>query len=153
MYRAAPLSKTTSAATRARLPIMLAIALCAGCGRQPPERAAVRGRVTFRGKVVQNGTIVFSPTGGTKGAPAGADIVQGNFSIDVKEGPIVGHHRVEIQAFRKTGNKIPDLLGDVSDPNRPLIDEVVPLLPPKFNLQSKLTAEIKPGDNVVNFNL
>jgi hypothetical protein len=124
-----------------------------GCGGNTVERGAVHGHITFRGKEIEEGTIVFNPIGETKGPPAGARIVNGDYSIIEMDGPVVGSHRVEIQAFRKTGRKVPDLLGDVSNPNRPMIDEVIPLLPPQFNLESGLTSTIEPGDNEVDFDL
>jgi len=125
---------------------------CLGCGKSGPEQAVVRGRVTFRGKPVEQGTIVFFPTAGVPGRQAGAEIVNGEYSI-LENGPALGTHRVEIQAYRKTGRKVPDVTGDVMNPNRPMIDEIVPILPPSFNMESRLTADITSSEITKDFNL
>jgi hypothetical protein len=134
----------------------LLLAVLSGCGGKSVERAAVQGHVTYRGQPIQDGTILFSPTGRAKGErlePAGSKIVNGEYHLDGKMGPMVGAQRVEIQAYRKTGRKIPDMLGDVSKPDRPLVDEVIPILPATFNVESTLTADIAPGENTKDFEL
>lgn len=131
----------------------LAIAVLLGCGESEPQRAAVRGTVTYKGQPVADGSITFFPTGAAKGKPAGAPIVGGSYQIAAEEGPLVGPARVEIQAFRKTGRQVPDLRGDVSQPNRPLIDEKINVLPPQFNLESQLSETIAAGDNTIDFAL
>jgi hypothetical protein len=136
----------------ARLLVVAGLALNAGCGAAPPEQTAVHGRVTYRGKPLEQGKIVFHPLAPLKGRPAGADIVNGTYAIN-ENGPVIGKHRVEIQAYRKTGRKVPDLMGDASIPNRPLVDETVPILPATFNVESTLTADITTSDNTVDFNL
>ncbi|MCC6492722.1 MAG: hypothetical protein IT424_06855 [Pirellulales bacterium] len=127
-----------------------------GCGEQPVDRATVRGRVSFRGEPIQDGTILFSPVGGGESQAAGPSsgkIIGGAYQLDGDNGPVVGSHRVEIQAYRKTGRKIPDMLGDVSKANRALVEEVVPMLPAEFNVESTLTADVAPGENTKDFNL
>ncbi len=130
-----------------------ALGVVIGCSSAEYERAAVSGQVTFQGEPVSEGSIVFFPVGDTKGVSAGADIVAGRYELAASEGPVVGTNRVEIQALRKTGRQIPDLMGDVSDPNRPLIDEKVNVLPPQFNVDSQLTREIAAGENQLDFEL
>jgi hypothetical protein len=135
---------------------LLSLAALAGCGEQPVERAAVHGRVTYRGEPIQDGTIVFSPIDRGENEPSestGGKIADGAYALDGAKGPLVGAHRVEIQAYRKTGRQIPDMMGDVSKPNRAMVDEVVPLLPATFNVESTLKADIAPGDNTKDFQL
>lgn len=135
---------------------LVGIVVCFGCGEAALERAAIHGRVTFRGKPIEDGAIVFSPLDVAENAPAtpaGGKIVGGAYSVDKAEGPLVGRHRVEIHGYRKTGRKIPDLMGDASIPNRPLIEEVVPMVPATFNIDSSLTADVAPGDNTKDFEL
>jgi len=127
-------------------------AFAIGCGSSGPELAKVHGRVTYRGKPIEQGTIVFFPMGETKGRQAGAKIVNGEYAIN-ENGPVMGTYRVEIQAYRKTGRKVPDVMGDVSNPNRPLVDETIPILPVTFNLESQLTADITSSDNTKDFDL
>lgn len=136
----------------AKLLVVVGLAWIVGCGEAPPQQAAVHGRVTYRGKPIEQGKIVFHPVAPLKGLPTGADIVNGSYTIN-ENGPVLGKYRVEIQAYRKTGRKIPDIMGDVSIPNRPLVDEMVPLLPAAFNVESTLTADIATSDNTVDFKL
>ena len=49
---------------------------------------------------------MFYPTGDTKGPTTGGNIEDGQYSIAVPKGPIVGRTRVEIRATRKTGRKV-----------------------------------------------
>jgi hypothetical protein len=127
-----------------------------GCGEPAADRATVHGRVTYRGEPVQDGTILFSPidrSAGVRAESSGGKIVAGAYALEGDKGPLVGAHRVEIQSYRKTGRKIPDMMGDVSKPNRGMVDEVVPLLPATFNVESNLQADITPGDNTKDFEL
>jgi hypothetical protein len=134
-------------------PLLIVLGLaCIGCGASTPEQAVVHGRVTYRGKPIDQGKIVFHPIAPMKARPAGADIINGSYTIK-ENGPVLGKHRVEIHAYRKTGRKVPDLMGDVSVPNRPLVDETVSLLPASFNVESTLTADITTSDVTVDFNL
>jgi hypothetical protein len=148
-------SKTSTKQSTAHLFAFLSAlagpALC-GCGAPTAEQAAVHGRVTYKGKAIEQGTIAFHPLPPLIAQPAGAEIIDGMYAIK-ENGPVLGNYRVEIQAYRKTGRKTPDLRGDMSVPNRPLIDETVPILPASFNVESTLTAEIEPGDNTKDFEL
>jgi hypothetical protein len=138
----------------AHVPLIVALGLAwsAGCGDASPEHAVVHGRVTYRGKPIEQGKIVFHPLAPSTARPAGGEIINGQYAIR-ENGPVIGKHRVEIQAYRKTGRKVPDLRGDVSVPNRPLVDETVPMLPASFNVESSLTADIANSDNTVDFEL
>jgi len=128
------------------------LALCVGCGKRSPEQATVHGQVTYKGKPIETGTIVFHPLPPLKALPAGADITAGTYTIK-ENGPVLGKYRVEIQAYRKTGRRVPDLRGDASIPNRPLVEEKVPILPASFNVESQLTADIANSDNTIDFKL
>lgn len=109
--------------------------------------------MTYKGQPVADGNIVFFPTGNADGKPSGAAIANGRYRIAAEAGPPVGSVRVEIQSYRKTGRKIPDLMGDATRPDRPLIDEKINELPPQFHVDSRLAAEIKPGENTLDFSL
>jgi len=129
----------------------LLVLLASGCGgRAGPERAAVGGRVTADGQPVQNGSISFVPTGDTTGPSSGGKITGGSYNIARQHGPVVGRHRVEIRAMRKTGRKVE--AGQPAPPGT-LIDETEQFIPPKYNTQSELTAEIQPGSNDLDFDL
>ena len=133
--------------------LVLAVAASIGCGPPEAERASVKGKVSYQGNPIADGSITFFPSGATKGKPAGTEIVNGEYTLSAADGPLVGEARVEIQAFEKTGRKIPDLMGDVSNPNRPLIDEKINVLPPQFNVNSTLMRQITSGENSHDFDL
>lgn len=132
--------------------VVAVLPLSGGCGGATAEQAKVHGRVSYQGRPIKQGTIVFQPLPPLKARPAGADVIDGAYAID-NNGPVFGTHRVEIQAYRKTGRKIPDLKGDMSIPNRPLVDETIPILPASFNVESTLTTEITDSDSTIDFAL
>jgi hypothetical protein len=116
-----------------------------GCGRS--ERAAVHGRVLLDGATVDGGMITFVPATGDSRLAAWAEIKAGRYFIPAKTGPAVGACRVEIRWSRKTGKMVP-LPGTGST-----IDEIKDAIPVRYNGQSKLRTDMKPGKNEVNFEL
>jgi hypothetical protein len=113
------------------------------CSSAPP-RGIVSGEVTFDGQPVEDGTILFEPEGG-QGQTAGGPIKEGKYSAEVP----VGKMRVRINGNKKTGRRY-----KVYDtPESPVVDEVVELLPPKYNINSELTVEVKPGAQQIPFHL
>ena len=120
--------------------ILLAVIL--GCGTS--HRAAVVGKVSLDGKPVDDGIITFIPSGDNRGSPAWGKIQAGDYAIPAKTGPSVGTNRVEIRWARKTGRMVPI---------DPTIEETVEAVPVRYNSQSVLQVEIKPGTNQFDFNL
>ena len=117
--------------------------LCAagGCSGQS-GRCAVSGRVTFDRTPVEEGVIVFAPAEGSQGPSAGGEIRGGSYVIAESGGPLAGgRYRVEITGYRKTGRRLPEVPG-----GPPAYDEKRNFIPPAFNLDSTLTAEIAPGE-------
>lgn len=117
---------------------------CSGSDKDSPERAAISGLVKFKGELVEEGMITFSPVAPTVGPSTGAKIVKGIYSISEESGPVVGTNLVAVTAYQKTGKKI-----EAGTPNPPgtMVDELVPLIPKEFNTQSKLTVQVDTGDN------
>jgi hypothetical protein len=124
-----------------------------GCGERPPERAVVSGSVTFQGKPVEYGDIVFQPLAEGAGKWfAQGKIINGKYSLDAVRGPLAGKNLVQIRGYRMTGRKRLDIAGKSLSEAPKMIDELVPYIPEKFNEASELTVEIKLGDNDnVNF--
>lgn len=123
---------------------------CCGCGPSGGiPRATVSGRVTLDGVAVTEGMIIFTPSGVTKGPVAGGAIQNGLYTIDDAKGPVVGTNRVELRASKITGRKIPMPMA----PSGVMTDEIVEAFPDRYNVQSTLVAEIKPGNNVVDYEL
>jgi hypothetical protein len=124
-----------------------------GCGERPPKRAVVSGSVTYQGKPVEFGDIVFQPLSENAGKWfAQGKIVGGKYSLDAARGPLAGKNLVQIRGYRMTGRKRLDIAGKSLSEAPKMIDELVPYIPEEFNEASELTVEIKPGDNEhVNF--
>ncbi len=117
--------------------------MLAGCSSG--GRTGVEGRVTYAGEPIAVGTITFIPTGG-KGIKCGARIENGHYQVEPRFGPVPGPHRVEIHWAKPTGKKYQNEFKEV-------FDVTTEGLPAKYNTQSTLTATIKPGPNVFNFDL
>ena len=114
------------------------LAACMGCG---PPGASVSGQVTLDGAPLDDATISFVPQAEGQRQAGWATIAGGQYSIPAESGLGTGHFRVEIRALRATGEK-------TNDPTMIASREVVHA---RYNSQSELTAEIKPGPNVANF--
>jgi hypothetical protein len=127
----------------------LLIAICVGCGKKGPQRAAVSGHVTLDGQPINEGVIQFLPVEGTVGPETGGIITNGQYDISHERGPIVGRSRIELRASKKTGGKIQDPTG------RPgvLTDEYKEMFPSGSNTNSALVREIKDEPNKLDFDI
>jgi hypothetical protein len=122
------------------------LAASGGCGNTGSSGVAVSGRVTVDAVPVENGTISFSPTDGASGPTAGASIENGVYSISGDQGPAKGMNLVAIYGGRKTGKQVRSRRGA-------LVDQVISVVPERYNNQSTLKRELKPGKNVLDFEL
>jgi hypothetical protein len=80
-----------------------AVALHGGCSpSRPPRDATVVGRLTFQGRPVAGGTVVFAPDpdhGGTGKPVRAATAADGTFAVRPPDGPIPpGWYRVALAA-------------------------------------------------------
>lgn len=112
----------------------------AGCGG---GTVSVEGDVTFDGQPVQNGTIGFMPTG--EGKKIAGQVVAGKYLIPAEFGPTPGAYKVEIHWRKPTGKKYKSDAGE--------FDVTEEGLPDKYHDKTELTADVKSGKNVINFNL
>jgi hypothetical protein len=126
--------------------IAMGMCLTAFAGCQSENRSAVDGKVTLDGAVV-DGTISFIPTDGKSRSGAWGEIKSGRYSISATRGPVVGNYRIELSSVRKTGRILP------APPPMNQREELVDVIPVRYNSHSELKAEIKPGQNEVNFQL
>lgn len=115
-----------------------------GCS-DGPRRAAVSGTVSVKGTPLERGVINFLPAAGSRGPGAGGPITDGHYSLEDANGAVLGPCRVEIRGFRKTGRKI----APMGNP----MDEEIQVVPIEFNDRSTLVREIKPGENILDFDL
>jgi hypothetical protein len=98
-----------------------------GCGEDGPTRYQLTGAVTFDGKPVPRGYIVFTPdtAAGNPGPGTQVEIVDGRFETGAKEGTIGGKHIASITGF--DGQAYQD--GPVTNPNGHLLfsDRIQPV--------------------------
>ena len=122
---------------------LLSVVGATGCGGK--ERAAVSGAVSFDGAPVDNGNITFVPVDGPANQSVGESIKNGKYAIAADHGPSPGKYQVQITWDRVTGGKTtdPDLKSN----------DTKQVLPDKFNKATTLAADIKAGDNTVDFPL
>ena len=131
----------------------LCLASLAGCGgsSKGPERAAISGTVTLDETPIQQGTIIFLPSGAKGGPTSGGVIENGKYSIPAEKGAVLGEHKIEIRSMTKTGKQIPVLPPAASATG--FVDEMVEAVPAKFNSNTTLTVTVESGFNVVDFDL
>jgi hypothetical protein len=122
---------------------LLALVFSAGCSKE--SGASLEGKVTYGGEPIDVGTITFIPASGS-GVKGGGLIESGSYKVDSKIGLGTGPHRVEIRWAKGTGKKSKNEFGEE-------IQRRAEGLPEKYHNQSGLTAEIKPGKNVIDFDL
>ncbi|WP_417386336.1 carboxypeptidase regulatory-like domain-containing protein [Gimesia sp.] len=116
-----------------------------GCGNSGPDLATVTGNITLDGQPVADARVEFSPSEGrTSVGTTNADgVYELQFSID-RAGAMIGHHSVKITTERAaTGG----------EGGEPLVPGSKELLPPVYNSKSRLTAEVSPGENTIDFSL
>lgn len=157
-----PLDHDSLAASRPSAALLLAaVVAAAGCGEGRPELAPVEGVVSFAGKPVEQGIITFYPAAGR---PATGSLGPGGryrlTTYESGDGALVGAHKVVIEAaiVRNATPPPKSFAEEVSQSQvaRPAAAPKVEWLAPEKYSQiatSDLQAEVKPGDNVIDFNL
>lgn len=134
----------------------LLLFLNAGCGgNDGPQRIAVSGTVTLDGTPMSFGLIRFIPRDEKAGPGAMAQIVGGEYKFDTENGPVVGTHRIEIEATDFQSFEIDDetafALQMQTTGMSPLANNPVPAI---YNTSSALTAAVtESGDQKFPFDL
>ena len=121
--------------------LVLAVLGSSGCSQAGPARGAVKGHVTIGGQPLASGRILFLSA---EGPTVSAVIVNGQYELPRHEGPIEGSNRVEIEAAMNLGFAIDDEAAFAQRGGRPLPPNLVPS---EFNRNSKLSIEIKSGED------
>ncbi len=75
-----------------------------GCGDRGPQRVIVSGRVTYNGKPISSGVILFVPLPSCPVPSAAAEITDGKYRVDARGGVPVGTHKIKIEGYRKPAN-------------------------------------------------
>ena len=124
-----------------RIPALLALAvIVCGCA----DEDVVTGTVRVDGELAKAGGITLIPVDGQSGT-AGAEIHDGHFTA--RDVP-VGNYQVQINVSKIVGYQ--KLYDDPNSPEHPLLAEA---LPAKFNEESELRLQVKPGKTVVDYDL
>lgn len=122
------------------------VAALSGCGGGPrrPDVVAIHGVVTLDGNPVPDAIVEFVPE---KGRPSeGVTDASGRYDLDYtqsQKGAITGKHTVKITTFREEIR----LEGKITQKG------VRESIPPQYNSQSKLTADVTSESSEVNFTL
>jgi hypothetical protein len=120
--------------------------LLAGCGEHS-ARYPIEGRVEVDDRPVDHGYIYFlGKSAENEEYKVTGEIKDGRYAIPASKGLSVGTYRVVLSWPKKTGKQVSN------DPPHK-IDEVVEAMPKPFNstTQSRLTAQVKPEPNTVDF--
>ena len=119
--------------------LCLVALLAVGCTRGPAI-GTVKGRVTMDGQVVDGGLIRLVPADGNS-QPADCIITGGNYSITMP----VGDKKVEIYWTKGGGGKV--------DTATQGTEQVIAMIPPKYNTQTELTYTVESGTATKDFAL
>ena len=99
-------SKRTVSILAAGALVAFTLAALPGCGKSGPKTVSVSGKVTYKGKPVSKGNVVFQPVDVPKGQPfrpsRGEIREDGSYSLctfDKDDGPMPGKYRVVIRSL------------------------------------------------------
>ncbi|QDU63920.1 hypothetical protein Pan216_48010 [Planctomycetes bacterium Pan216] len=121
-----------------------------GCGGSDgPELGRVEGTVTLDGKPLPAAEVTFKPI---KGRPAQATTnEEGHYELVYgpgKQGAMVGENKISVSTRK------PPEQGETLDDGRPNPDKGVPeLVPAKYNEETTLKRDVKPGSNTIDLEL
>lgn len=118
-----------------------------GCTSDSVRTAPVRGSVSYKGKLLTHGTVLFVPE--TPGPSATGEIQKdGTYVLKThpnRNGAVLGSHTVSISA-------VEDMSGRLPEDRNPLPN---PILPEKYsnNQKSGLRKIVEDKENVIDFHL
>ena len=125
------------------LPALLLLLQIVGCGGNPRGRLPVSGKVSFRGKPLEKGTIDFRPVD-KRSVGSGAQIVNSAYQIEELKGLPPGKYEVRVFSSKPDTSPLPE--GVPPGVDRPWIE----LIPPNFNVQTEQMVEVT-GDGPNEF--
>lgn len=114
--------------------------LTAGCGPSGPRRYVVEGTVTYQGRPLPLGTVMFVPTEGPPSKPAVIDEA-GHYRLEA----VAGEHRVQVMAMpeRKGGRPDPNIEGGFDYTGVPEVKSLIPEKYTRFHT-SGITVTVEP---------
>jgi hypothetical protein len=124
---------------------LIGLLLLVGCGEQRIKTAPVKGTVTYKGRPVPHGTVMFQPD---DGPAATGEIRDGAYVLKTYrdgDGAVLGKHKVTVISLDDQANRLPE-------DRSPLPPAIVPL---KYSFPDKsgLTAVVEDKPNVIDFPL
>lgn len=152
--KASSICDTPGLRSRSAMRCALAIAVMfllpgVGCGKGGINRNAIGGTVRCDGQPLDKGAIRLSPIKGTKGPVTGGPIENGRYQLPRDIGPVEGWYRIAIHTTRKTGKMV---AAPFAQPGKEaMIEEYGEGIASRFNSESTLEVEVKPGDNTADF--
>lgn len=121
--------------------VVASLLLAVGCGDS--NMGTVTGTVKVDGELPESGSIAFFPVD-RKSPTTGTSIVNGAYEAKVP----IGLSQVQIRVSKKVGEQ--KLYDTPDSPIQPVLAEV---LPPKYNDQTELQIDVKPGENKQDYEL
>lgn len=137
----------------ALLPLLM---VTTGCGKSELKRQRAWGVVQLDQSPLAAGTIRFVPAGETRGPATVAPVKDGFFELPADVGPLVGKHRVQIEANVDPGFAIDDeaafMAAMTAAKGSPLPPQPIP---PRYNRKTTLEVEVTndPEANTYEFML
>ncbi len=116
------------------LSLGIALVMLAGCS-QSTTHGIIEGTISLDGVALAEGVVRFVPVDESS-QTASASIAEGKFTATVP----VGMMRVECSAPKVVGRQ-----KMYNTPDSPEVDVVGELLPPRYNVRSELTYDVRPG--------
>jgi hypothetical protein len=123
--------------------VRLAVLCLAACGCSDSNETTVSGTVSVNGTPAKTGSISFIPADG-QSRTSGGPITDGKYETRAP----IGNQRVEVRVPKVVGQR--KLYNTPDSPTQDILEEV---LPPKYNSQSELQLDVKPGDNHKDYQL
>ncbi|RPI90973.1 MAG: hypothetical protein EHM42_00520 [Planctomycetaceae bacterium] len=129
--------------------LLLATVTLGGCGsKDGPARVPVGGTIRFDDVPLRSGTIRFIPMGTTQGPSAVATVKDGVYRLTASDGPIVGTHRVEIEATALQNFALDDEQAYARQAEQGGVPLPPNPIPPIYNRQSTLQRDLPAEGNL-----
>ena len=124
-----------------------------GCGDgNEIGRLPVSGKVTWNGKPLKTGYILFRQDGA--GASSGSSIVDGSFELPVNRGITVGKYKVEITSEQETEEKIELDPADWGNERQgEMVHVTKQIIPPRYNTETELHLTVEGPPVTVSYDL
>lgn len=124
------------------LSLLATVLLLAGCG---DAGNTIHGKITVNGVPLDEGEIQFVSVKSVGGDQIGTVVTKGEYRLTDSERLEAGEYQVQIRAYRGSGKKIWDGMGDGKNKN--MVEDLKQYIPAKYNDASELKLSVKPGDN------